>query len=184
MNLAQLASWFLRWRSRVKWIAVGIGIGCLLWWLPANAYERTPTGAEITPPITSTFTNSDMSEIMADCVAGGVNRWQGWYQTSSYAEVVGSYTGIQTTSTFSYEWTPTSATGTAAQIRIDCSNDDTYIASTWLYDSFDWIEGETTSTTSTTTMLELEELTSVIFGIFIVLNAMLLLAMIQFTKNL
>lgn len=50
MKLAQAASWYLRWRSRLKWILVGVAIGILFGLLPlplwaAPACQALPDAA-------------------------------------------------------------------------------------------------------------------------------------------
>jgi len=107
----------------------------------ALAYDRTPIGSEISPPITTTLELADFGEGCA-----GADSWQNWYQRDDYSEIIGSASEARYSLPYTYEWTPEDATGTAAWIRADCMGPGGSTSS-YTNDAFSW-STDSTSTAS------------------------------------
>jgi len=134
----------------------------------ASAYDRAPTGSEISPPITSTFTHADWNELSAECATA--DTWNVWYQTSGYAEIMGS-AHESATDTFSYEWSPVDATGSGDHWRMDCYENSAQNGTMQINDAFSWVEASTSTPpaeSSTSTIAAIEEQTENIAAIGVV----------------
>jgi len=134
----------------------------------ANAYDRTPVGSEIVPPITTTLELSDFGEGCA-----GADSYQNWYQTDGYAEIDGSASTPRYSLPYTYEWTPTAPTGTSAWVRADCEGPGG-TTSTYPNDAFSWVESssstEAESSTSTLAIVEaIDALHQTVFELGLVL---------------
>jgi len=136
-------------RGMPRWwfVAVIVTVGLLVG-AAALAYERTPTGSDISPPITTTLELSDFGDGCA-----GADSWQNWYQRDDYSEIIGSASEARYSLPYTYEWTPEDATGTAAWIRADCMGPGGSTSS-YTNDAFSWAPASTSTTPTSTATFE------------------------------